>query len=297
MIFKFGAYIYISYLCRYKNGNVMDIKYKNISSASSKILTTFISKNKSWFTLRDAYALFPELSDVALRLQIKRMTDEGLLLRIKEGVFYIIPYEQDSERFIPDWHLLAAPLTGSTEGYIGYYSALQIHNLITQPSLKEQIVVNKQVKPLEIKVKDVQFQFIYHNQRHFFGYKKIWIDNYNQVLTSDLEKTFIDCLYKPEYAGGIVEIAKAIFMSKDKIVYDKLLQYALKFNSQAVIKRLGYLLELLEIDTPIVALLQAHRSSSISLLDTEAPKQGKILSKWNIRQNVDTDTIKSSIVT
>jgi predicted transcriptional regulator of viral defense system len=85
----------------------MDIKYKNISSASSKILTTFISKNKNWFTLRDAYALFPELSDVALRLQIKRMTDEGLLLRIKEGVFYIISYEQDSERFIPDWHLLA----------------------------------------------------------------------------------------------------------------------------------------------------------------------------------------------
>jgi predicted transcriptional regulator of viral defense system len=274
----------------------MDIKYKNISSASSRILTTFISKGKSWFTLRDVYALFPGLSEVALRLQIKRMTDEGLLLRIRDGVFYIIPYEQDAETFLPDWHLLAAPLTGS-DGYIGYYSALQIHNLITQPSLKEQIVVNKQMKPSEIKIKDVKFQFIYHNQNHFFGYKKIWIDSFNQVLASDLEKTFVDSLYKPEYAGGIIEIAKAIFMSKDKINYDKLLQYVLKFNSQAVIKRTGYLLELLEVNTPIIALLQARRSSSVSLLDTEAPKQGKILSKWNIRQNVDIDTIKSSILT
>jgi hypothetical protein len=34
--------------------------------------------------------------------------------------------------------LLAEPLVGQNF-YIGYYSALQIHQLITQPSLKEQI--------------------------------------------------------------------------------------------------------------------------------------------------------------
>jgi predicted transcriptional regulator of viral defense system len=246
--------------------------------------------------LQDVYAHFPELSPDSLRLQLKRMTDEGLLMRVREGVFYIIPYEQDSGSFMPDWHLLAEPLTNS-DYYIGYYSALQIHNLITQPSLKEQIVVNRQIKPSEVKIKDIKFQFIYHNETHFFGYKKIWIDDFNRVSASDLEKTFIDCLYKPEYAGGIVEIAKAVFMAKDKIKYDNLLKYALKFNSQAVIKRLGYLLELLNIDTPIIEKLQTERSSSISLLDTEAPKQGKVLSRWNIRQNVDIDTIKSSILT
>ena len=30
-----------------------------------------------------------------------------LLLRVKKGVYYIIPYEQDPETFMPDWHLLA----------------------------------------------------------------------------------------------------------------------------------------------------------------------------------------------
>ena len=239
--------------------NNRDIKHKNITPNSSKILTEFISKGKNWFTLQDVYIRFPELSADSLRLQLKRMADEGLLMRIKEGAYYIIPFEQDSELFMPDWHLLAEPL--ATSGYyVGYYSALQIHNLITQPSLKEQIVVNKQVKPAEIKIKGVKFQFIYHNETHFFGYKKVWIDDFNRVLASDLEKTFIDCLYKPEYAGGIIEIAKAIFMAKDKIKYDTLLKYALKFNSQAVIKRLGYLLELLNINTPIIESLQSRRS-------------------------------------
>ena len=58
------------------------------------------------------------------------------------------------------------------------------------------------------------------------------------MLCSDLEKTFIDCLSKPDYAGGIVEIARAIYISKEKIRFDTLLDYDKKFDSQAVIKRL-----------------------------------------------------------
>ncbi|HMS44128.1 MAG TPA: hypothetical protein PKE69_28130, partial [Pyrinomonadaceae bacterium] len=63
-------------------------------------------------------------------------------------------------------------------------------------------------------------------------------------------------MFKPQYAGGITEIAKAIHKSKDKIYYPKLLDYAKRFNSQAVIKRLGFLLELLEIENPVIDKLQ-----------------------------------------
>lgn len=47
----------------------------------------------------------------------------------------------------PDWHLIAEYLAQHADHYVGYYSALQIHNLITQPTLKEQIVVSKQIRP------------------------------------------------------------------------------------------------------------------------------------------------------
>jgi predicted transcriptional regulator of viral defense system len=274
----------------------MNIKHKNISDTISLILTTFIDKGKNWFTVSEADRYIPELAGNAVRIQLKRMVDKGLLMRIQDGVYYIIPYEQNSETFMPDWHLLAEPLAQG-DYYIGYYSALQIHQLITQPSLKEQIVVNKRIKPSEKTVKGVKFQFVFHNSTHFFGYKKVWIDNFNKVFCSDLEKTIIDCLYKPDYAGGIVEIAKAIFMAKDKIKFDTLLKYALQFGAQVVIKRLGYLLELLKIETPIIETLQKERSSSIALLDTEAPKNGKILTRWNIQQNIDIETIKSAILT
>lgn len=275
---------------------MQDIKHKNISNTESKILKTFIDRSKNWFSLVDADRYLPELAGNPIRIHLKRMTDEGLIMRVRDGIYYIIPFEQDSETFMPDWHLLAEPLVGQNF-YIGYYSALQIHQLITQPSLKEQIVVNKQIKPKEKEIKGVKFQFIYHNEKHFFGYKKIWIDYFNKVYCSDLEKTIIDCLYKPDYAGGIVEIAKAIFIVKEKIKYDTLLIYALQFDTQVVIKRLGYLLELLQIDTSIIETLQKNRSNAVALLDTEAPKNGKILSRWNIQQNIEIETIKSAILT
>ena len=85
--------------------------------------------------------------------------------------------------------------------------------------------------------------------------------------------------------------------SKNQIKFDKLLDYTIKFKSQAVIKRLGFILELLEIDNNIIPKLQKEKSASFVLLDTELPKSGKMISRWSIQQNLETETIKSAIYT
>ncbi|MBA3899938.1 MAG: transcriptional regulator [Bacteroidetes bacterium] len=282
------------------------MKHKYISTQSSELLSYFNQQNRNCFDYSLVYKALPDSKASAVRELLSDMTKRGLLMRLKEGVYCIIPYEQNAETFMPDWHLIAEHLVNNAKHYIGYYSALQIHNLITQPSLKEQIVVSKQIRPSEIKIKDVPFQFIFHNEKHFFGAKKIWIDSYNKVLCSDLEKTFIDCLFKPGYAGGIVEVAKAIYVSKDKIKYDTLLEYTKIFDSQAVVKRLGFLLEMLEIPAYLAQLgrnsniiddLQKIKTASYVLLDTELPKIGKRNSRWSIQQNLETETIKSAIYT
>lgn len=273
------------------------MKNKYISTKSNELLSYFNGQNKACFDYSEALKALPASKESTLRELLSDMTKRGLLMRLKEGVYYIIPYEQNAESFMPDWHLIAEYLVKDAQHYIGYYSALQIHNIITQPSLKEQIVVSKQSRPSEIKIKNVSFQFIYHNEKHFFGSKKIWIDNFNKVLCSDLEKTFIDCLFKPDYAGGIVEIARAIYISKDKIKFDTMLDYAKKFNSQAVIKRLGFLLEILDINNKIIDELQKEKTASYVVLDTELPKTGKMISRWSIQQNLDTETIKTAIYT
>lgn len=273
------------------------MKNKYISTRSNELLFYFNEQKKPCFDYNEALNALPDSRDSTLRELLSDMIKRGLLMRLKAGVYYIIPYEQNAELFMPDWHLIVEHLVKDAQHYIGYYSALQIHDLITQPSLKEQIVVSKQIRPSEIKIRNIPFQFIYHNEKHFFGAKKMWIDNFNKVLCSDLEKTFIDCLFKPDYAGGIVEVARAIYISKDKIKFDTLLDYAKKFNSQAVIKRLGFLLETLGINNKIMDDLQKMKTASYVVLDTELPKIGKMISRWSIQQNLETETIKTSIST
>ena len=275
----------------------MTMKNKYISTQSNEILSYFNSKGLVCFDSKAAIKALPESKENTIRELLSDMTRRGLLMRLKEGVYYIIPYEENAETFMPDWHLIVKYLVRDAKHYIGYYSALQVHNLITQPSLKEQIVVSKQMRPSEIKIKNITFQFIYHNENHFFGEKKIWIDDFNKVQCSDLEKTIVDCLFKPDYAGGIVEVARAIYSTKEKLDYNKLLEYTIKFNSQAVVKRLGYLLELFEIETVIIEELQKLKTASYVVLDTELPKTGKRNSRWSIQQNLDTETIKSAMFT
>jgi|GEM_PF-4830453 len=55
------------------------------------------------------------------------MVKRGLLMRVKDGLYYVIPFEQDPETFMPDWHLLSQYLVGDAEYYVGYFSALQMY--------------------------------------------------------------------------------------------------------------------------------------------------------------------------
>lgn len=285
------------YLYGQDNPDYLTTKNKYISIKSGALLSFFREKDQDRFTYREALAAMPGSKEGTVRELLSDMTRRGLLLRLRSSIYQVIPFDQDSATYLPDWHLAVAGLVKDVDYYIGYYSALQLHQLITQPSLKEQVVVAKQLRPSTIAVQKVTFQFIYHKPAHFFGIQKIWIDNFNQAPCSDLEKTIVDCLFKPDYAGGIGEIAKSLYTARRLLQFDKLLTYVQRFGSKAVVKRLGFLLELLEFDTPIIASLQKITTASYVLLDTELPKSGPYISRWSIQQNLDTITIQSAMYT
>lgn len=107
----------------------MAIKNKNISFQSTELLHKLIQANESCFGIDKAYKHLPNSNTNAIKKLLSDMTNRGLLMRVKDGVYYIIPFEQDAKTFMPDWHLLSQYLVGDINYYIGYFSALQIHDL------------------------------------------------------------------------------------------------------------------------------------------------------------------------
>ncbi|HMQ70087.1 MAG TPA: transcriptional regulator [Ignavibacteria bacterium] len=269
---------------------------KNISYRSGELLKKLNSENKSFFTIEDAQKILNNIEQSTVRKLLSDMTKRGLIMRVKDGLYNIIPYEINSEYF-PNWHLVADKLVQNENYYIGFYSAMDIHGLITQPSLIEYIVSKKQIIPKKQIIKNVKFEFIKYNDRHFFGFKKTWIDNFNKVWCSDLEKTIIDCLYKPQYSSGITETIKAIYKSKDKLDSEKMKLYLDKFNAQVVLKRLGYILENFTEFDNLLDHIKNKISESYTYFDPSFPKQGKSYSRWKIIDNVNISEALNSLST
>ena len=270
---------------------------KNISYRSSDLLRKLALAGKDFFTSKEAIKLLPDEKHSAGIKLLYDMTKRGLLMRLKEDVYHRIPYEQNDETYFPNWHLAAEAMARPKEYYIGFYSALSIHGLITQPSLIEQVVTREQIKPQHQQVKNVRFEFATLSKERFFGFSETWIDDFNKVNCSGLEKTFIDCLYLPSHAGGITEIAKALYKSKDKLQPHRLLEYLEKFNTQAVNKRLGFMLEQLKLFPDVQKSLAEKLSLSYTPMDPSLPKTGKHHSRWRIIDNFDFKAVRQSLTT
>ncbi|HZL09799.1 MAG TPA: hypothetical protein VFC65_07360 [Prolixibacteraceae bacterium] len=102
------------------------MRNKNISTQSNELLTHFNGIEKFCFKSSEAFEVLSKSSKPTVNQLLSDMTKRGLLMRIKDRVYYIIPYEKDPESFMPDWHLLTENLVNGIDHYIGYYSALQL---------------------------------------------------------------------------------------------------------------------------------------------------------------------------
>ena len=84
----------------------------------------------------------------------------------------------------------------------------------------------------------------------------------------------------------------------DDIDVNKLVGYALRLNSSAVIGRLGYLLEVLEIgDKRDLELLRRQLGRAYVPLDPLLPPEGKFLARWRLRLNITAKEINSLLQT
>jgi len=265
---------------------------------SWNIIKKFSSDDLDCFSYQDVVKEYSSIDKIYLSKVLSRMVDNGMLIKLSRGLYYIVPTNADAENYIPDWHLVAKYIMKGRKYYIGYYSAMQVHNLITQPGLKEIIVTDHQFTSSSRNIQGIEFQFVTHISKRFFGYKNTWINQHNKAMVSDLEKTIVDAVTRPHLCGGMVEVGKAIYEARERVSLDKLLNYLIKNESQAAIKRYLFICELVDINwTSYHEGMLQKKGNSYSLLDTSAPNQGSKNSKFGLKINVDVDTIKNSIYT
>ena len=106
----------------------------------------------------------------------------------------------------------------------------------------------------------------------------------------DRAKTVVDAADRPDLCGGIWQLARAWRGHWAEVECPKLDEYLIRFASCAVYKRLGYLMEML--DLPILerearlAAWQTHLTAGIALLDPGEIAGGSVCMRWRVRDNI-----------
>jgi predicted transcriptional regulator of viral defense system len=233
----------------------------------------------STFSFKEAQKI-SNLSPGSLKVLLYRMEKEGWVERIEKGKYLIIPLGAEKGRYTINEFVIGYEIVKNAA--IAYWSALNYHGFTEQIPNTVFIQTTSRKKEPKIEIFGVRYRIVRITEKKLFGLQKIWIDD-AEVWITDPEKTIADCLDKPQYCGGIVEVAKAI-KNEDEIDLDKVIEYAIKMENSAILKRLGSICDRLVIPVKIP---QDYLAKGYPLLDPSIHRKGKANRKWKIIENVD----------
>ncbi len=265
----------------------MTNKYKrSLSDKESRILTELSYNSKSVFTTKDLKKYVKDTKNF-----LHHLVEKKWIMKIRKGTYIIIPLnagENGSESYTLHGFAIGSLLASPSSYYIGYLSALNYHGLTDRISSHVHIATT--IAKRSQKIFDIKFKFITIHSQKMFGTEEKTIDEI-KVKISSPEKTIVDCLDHPRYGGGIEEIARTLFFSKNEINVKKLVDCAKKMGNNTIIKRLGYISEIIEWKECLELLQNIKLKNGYSLLEPTKTKETriKIKERWKLRINTQLD--------
>lgn len=160
---------------------------------------------------------------------VKSMLRKRRLISIKNGVYLIVPLKAINKKIGIDEYKINEYILKDIPYYIGLYNAFNKHHLTTQmPNIL--FVFNTKYSGYK-KIMNMRFRYIKIKNNKLFGFTD------EKYPYSDKERTIIDVLDYPEYLGGLSKIIPEL-RSYNK---EKLVDYAIRYDSVKIMKIVGYL--------------------------------------------------------
>lgn len=266
-------------------------------SQGMKLLETAVQRLGPIFTIEqlDPLADEQQVSHHQLTWLMSMLATSGRIEILKRGTYAVKSPLFAGE--IPSFAVAAALIQPMA---ISHWSALAQHGFTTQlPAMVQASTPRKVITP-EMRAGQAhrprgravwralgfEIEYIYVQEKQFFGHQQIWVNNWQQVSITDLERTALDLIARPDVFGGMSAAIEVLEENLPRIDFPSLVQYALRYNVGAVIKRLGWLLERFGAAAGEIVPLQSHPVKTYYRLDPQAPAGRKYSSRWRINENL-----------
>jgi predicted transcriptional regulator of viral defense system len=209
---------------------------------------------------------------------VSNLVDKKFLSRIEKGKYCRTNFRDE----------LVIGTFIAKDGAVAYWSALNRHGLTEQFS--NTVFIQTPFLKRDKKIFGTSYKFVKIAARKRVGLIKEGYGNRSYSIT-DVDKTIVDCFDLTEYSGGYAELIRAL--NQAKLNADNLISYCRSVDNISVIKRIGFLAELLEKSDLVSFVEFAKRqvNKKYNLFDPLGSEKGEFISEWKLRMNISRDEI------
>ena len=217
----------------------------------------------------DTFANIIDKDKTYAKMHLNRLKNRGIVTQIQRNVYTV---QED-------------PLVISSRivwpSYISLWNAFRYHNLTEQIPSKISVITTRSKSRENIQIMNTTIIFEKIRPSWFFGFLKIKIQGF-EVFMAEPEKAMIDAVLLKKIST--TEIYSLLQNNIKNISAKKIVDYVLRINNKALIKRFGWMLESLEYNYAKKLEKQAYKT--MIPLDIARPITGPKNKKWGIIVNI-----------
>src|SRR3989338_2114413 len=235
-----------------------------LSKLESKAYETLKTNNLAIFKTKDMMLLL-NINRTKAYNTIKALKRKKAIEAVKAGLYAL--------------HGTSELVIGSClnwPSYLSFWSALNYYGFTDQLPNTIFYATTRYKKKVD------NYKYVTLSKKRFFGYTRA-----GDIIIAEKEKAIIDSLLFPKYAGGISELIECIRAAVKELDKDKLIDYAVKIKSKAVLRRLGFILELIGYKGKMLEKIAKRTGRGYELLDPSLNKKNNLNKKWLLDINYD----------
>jgi len=262
-------------------------KISGIVEKNRKLLEMLNRPGKNLFSVKDAAKILG-LPVKDTRIYLAYFARRGWLSRIKPGLYIAVPLGTvNPQEYKENPWIVASRIFSPC--YIGGWNAAEHWGLTDQIFSSIFVFTICMFRKKEIRIQGTDYVLKLVRKKKVGHTKSVWIENI-KVQISNPTQTVVDVLDDPIAGGGIrhiTEIVTNYFNSEHRSDSD-LMKYIGEKNNRTIYKRLGYILEIFNIQPPeIIEACRKNISAGYSVLDPTIENKGTFNRRWNLRINAE----------
>ncbi|MFH1983423.1 MAG: transcriptional regulator [Pseudomonadota bacterium] len=209
----------------------------------------------------------------------------GRLIRVRRGLYAVVPRGVDPQKAVVDPYLLASSL--SDDAVVAYHGALQFHGKTYSIWRRVHYLTGRRTRPFSFR----GMEFVPLRVPPALRSLPRWGGGVNTVShaggkarVTTLERTLVDVLDKPDKCGGWEETWRSLEMV-EFFDLDTVIAYATALGSSLTVAKVGFFLEqhrkALMVEDKHLATLAERAPKQPRYLDGTR-EAGRLLSPWNL---------------